>query len=210
MSQPVFKANSLYKKSHSLLEAIHADKWLSVWLARRFLEEASFALEKEPNRIINNCIDSTEAWLNKSKKIEPARRARNQPVVSAAYKAHASQMAAEGATEHYRQSGIKMSHADTRERYLYLAAADACKLVASQLYYDTILYSAARNAASSIVFGTEIIRSDCLAKLVRESLGYCIDYKIKHNQSFADFERVLEEASSEEQVKLLFYIHNGA
>jgi len=86
-------------------------------------------------------------------------------------------------------------------------AAYAAAYAAYAAAYAIAAYTTAAYATAAYTALTLNLNKDAyIDNLLQKHLNFIIDYKIKHNQSFGDFEAVFEAASEADKEKLLFHM----
>jgi len=163
-------------------DSINADKWLSGFIV---VDAAKSCVhiwnEKYPeDERPNKAIEAAEAWLS-----NPCEETAN-----AAYAASAAAYAASAS-------------ASANAAYAAYAAASAS---AANAAYTAIYIADAYAAATYAAFALNLNKDDYIDSLLQKHLNFIIDYKIKHNQSFGDFEAVFEAASEADKERLLFHM----
>ena len=163
-------------------EAINADKWLSCFIAVDAAKSCVHFWNEEylKDESLNKAIEAAEAWLS-----NPCEETAN-----AAYAASAAAYAASAS-------------ASANAAYAAYAAASAS--VANAANAANAAYAA--YAAAYAAFALNLNKDDYIDSLLQKHLNFIIDYKIKHNQSFGDFEAVFEAASEADKEKLLFHLN---
>ena len=162
-------------------KTINTDKWLSCFLSVGAAKSCIHIWnEKYPeDERPNKAIEAVEAWLS-----NPCEETANVAYAAAyaadaahaAYAAYAASAAAYAAA--YAVAYAVAYAAGAASTYTYAYAADALS-INKDAYIDSLL---------------------------QKHLSFIIDYKIRNNQSFGDFEAVFEAASEADKEKLLFHM----
>jgi|15BtaG_2_1085339.scaffolds.fasta_scaffold17676_3 hypothetical protein len=168
---------------------IGLDGPLGTWVALLFAKDCIHVWERAypEGKTPHNAIKATEKWL-----ISPSEKI----VEEAASASKACYLAV---------SELRLKQNDSITNAIY-AAADAAGAAASGPYFN-INNRAYHALEASRAAATALGKKNSKAYthlMLSKHLSFIIDYKIKHRESFRDFEKVLESASEEDKEKLLF------
>ena len=168
------------------IKAIDLDGPLGAWIALLFARdcihvwEEAYPGDKSPH----NAIKATEKWL----------------IAMTEEAAEEATLASEAC--YATVCELNPSNAITNSIYAAADSADA----PLDVYHDNKAYHASEAARAASVALGEKDPKPYTHLMLSKHLSFIIDYKVKHRESFGNFEEVFESASDEDKEKLLFHL----